>query len=154
MEEPFLLASLFDLIYSHEQKIHMNVKNTSVFYIYGKWLISCGPKVFSLISKAAELAAGFCKESTKITLNSSPVWSLRLVTISYDIFTSPVASMFNNMSDIFTHHNKKKKSNSLFSWAYKIGGSWSKPTSHQKLSLKRCERDTDQAVISQTVCLL
>lgn len=31
MKEAFLLA-----FYSYEQKIHMNVKNTSVFYIYGK----------------------------------------------------------------------------------------------------------------------
>lgn len=153
MEEPFLFVSVFGPIYSHEQKIHMNVKNTSVFYVYGNSLIPCGLKVFSWISKAAELVASVCKGNTKITLHSSPLWSLRLVTISYDTFTSPVASMFNNMSDIFTHHNKKK-SNSLFSWAYKRGGSWSKSTSHQKLSLKRCERDTDQAVISQTVCLL
>lgn len=139
---PFLLADSRTLWKSHSylllslalfipiQKIHINVKNTNVFYIYGKGPISCGPEVFSWISKAAELAAGVHKGKTKITLNSSPLWSLRLVTISYDIFTSPVASMFNNMSDIFTHHNKKK-SNSLFSWAYKRGGSWSKPTSHQ-----------------------
>lgn len=36
MEEAFLLASFFEPFYSHEQEIHMNVKNTSVFYIYGK----------------------------------------------------------------------------------------------------------------------
>lgn len=72
MEEPFLLASVFGPIYSY-QKIHINVKNSNVFYIYGKGPISCGPEVFSWISKVAELAASVHKEKTKITLNSSPV---------------------------------------------------------------------------------
>lgn len=64
----FSLALLIPM----DKKIHMNVKNTSVFYIYGKWLLSCGPKAFPWISKAVELVDSVSKGSTKITLNSSP----------------------------------------------------------------------------------
>jgi len=41
----YLLLSVA-LFILNEQEIHMNVTNTSVFFIYRKWLISRGPKVF------------------------------------------------------------------------------------------------------------